>query len=1255
MEKEENIWDKIGSTGNVVVEASAGTGKTFALENIFQKLVCGSDAGIESILLVTFTEKAAAELRERIRSRLEISAADPDLPPAERIRVKNALDNYDLSSISTIHSFCHRVLREYAFENSQALSPELDNTDALTKAALERLIYSSADKADDASADGIFSGTELYAVIFSAAAAALFKDPGKYEGVLEKLVQISGEADFVNGDRLVLCSDASVPPIVEASEISKLPSEMNLRIDSLGRRLKRFCEAAPGGEGGGDWWTGVVLKSIKKEYAGVLDGIRSIVCGSCGSQNRIARFCRLLSKDFGTYADVFKKTGCKLGDAEKEEICGIFSEGSGIFKQCLATVQEWLNLFCRSIYESSSAMRRGSGLVSHNDMVRNVRDTLLPSRGNPGAVRILNAIRRRYRAALVDEFQDTDPAQWEIFSRLFTDLHDREYEGAENFGNRLIVVGDPKQAIYSFRGASVNTYFKAVEELSRGTDFKRFELGVTYRCTDAMCDAFNVMFSGEEWFGGDMEFKYPGVRTPHPNPKRIKEAGMPDAASGPPVYVFVPSGEDADAASDGGNAGRPGSRSRASGGVTNGVAYSEFAGFIASEIRRLMSEDCRVYDKEYPDGRHLTESDFCVLVRNNTDVRHVENAFRAAGIHFSYKGYADIGESAEAEAVYVLLKYLSGLLNGFSSPNALLLSDIFALPPDAVIPGRYEDEKRLLAELSRRWLELAERRLWAAVFRSAVYDTGLAYRHAAAGKDPDDSVEMYSQVFEMLVSKAGARADNIDCYIEAMRSIIGGTGDKEARTCAADRNCVNVMTLHASKGLEFPVVFLSAGCGSGKDDGSAYAERGGRVVREFLAGKDLGKPTSQRAADDKCLYYVAMTRAEYRLYVLCVRDGGANHRLMNELLVPAFDRLLKSTTGNLAEEVEACGTDMYGERDSEEQSETNGAPSGSRAFPAIFVLPSLRQHRFYYDSFSSVHESLKAAEDGAVSPGDDARDGKSGEDEGEWDMAAQGSRSDVRTCLPPGTTSGTAFHSVMEALCKAASAPDFESVGRHASAESVLADKGLSDLITEKMRLCGLVNRRIRPELCGGDPLFCDSVGEMALMVWKALTFKLPFAGVRLADIPPCDRLTELEFEFSEEDVLYGQSDRQTGRHGAAMTGFIDLLFRSGGRYYVVDWKTNLLDGYDPASVGEKMRECGYDIQYGIYLLALDRWLRSFAGMPECTGGAIYLFVRGGSVSRGSDPGVFCEEWTGESRGRMRERIIGKLRAARSRLLLRSS
>jgi exodeoxyribonuclease V beta subunit len=816
----------------------------------------------------------------------------------------------------------------------------------------------------------------------------------------------------------------------------------------------------------------------------------------------------------------------------------------------------------RQTHQRLADLKRERGGQSFDDMLTSVRDALDPKQ-NPRAAALLALLRQRYHCGIVDEFQDTDQVQWDIFRRLFLE---------SGGGNPLFVVGDPKQAIYGFRGADLPTYVQAVRMMETTYGAQVAVLPINWRSTPALIEALNRVFGQGGFFPGD-DIAYHDVQAPRPEQRQV---ALASDTSGRPALTIVDVNEFERAAE----------------------ARRHYADFITGEIVGLLSgaagQPRLTVSRRGGEPRPLTAGDIAILCFRRKETVYLRERLSQAGIPWTFYKEGSLWDSEEAQQVKLLLDALCRPQE-LASFRLALLTKFFALSPVELAQADEIPLRHPARALFQRLAAAAQNQAWAELFGALVEETGLLAPKADDFK-AERRLANYRALFAAL--RHTAYADNLDLPMLASwlaAKIAAAGNDDEQQPIDTEQAKVRILTVYAAKGLEFPVVFLAGGLtgNSRKQDTACYHDDANQTVFD-LVGTDKERINSERLAEWRRLLYVALTRAMVKLYV--PRLDNAKNVSASPVLSVLAPALAQSQPETLGGNIAARITHQRGL--TLPSLATAGRPA-SAATPATPVTPmpaptplwlpidpNLGKRRLVVRSFSSMRRATELTPEFGDEPVHHADE-------------------PVETLATPDVLRGPVFgdliHDILERI-------DFVAVGQAAAPTDLFAAEAPTRPLLEQ------AVRRTLPKLRTRTPpaqLEAACLLQAAQLVWHALHTPLAEVGGPLWRIAPQARLTELPFHYPE--TLENPRSRAV-LEDAFVTGFIDLVFQARGRWFLIDWKTNLLPDYTPADLARCMDESGYHQQRALYVEAVSRWLRrraGRAGAPETIGGTYYLFVRG--------------------------------------------
>lgn len=1161
---------------HAIIEASAGTGKTYTIENLVVRLLKEkSDIALENILVVTFTEKGTCELKIRIREKLEqeLDAACNDSVLSHKI--KDNLDAFDIAPIYTIHGFCHTVLKDFAFENGSLFQNEVIHDAPLFKTLLKEQMRKD--------------WPEIYQEYFPEM-LSISGFGSRKDGFLSMIVDIALRT-FKPG------SGDEIKPYIKDRDIKEIRAKIKVRL----MELKGLMGPSPAFSEGFSQLNihAGSKKSVMEKIVTPLEGFLSKINENNLKMEELSDLIYRIqsvksSGKQGIDAILIDKW---LKKGANPEVCPDLEKVVEVMKMLMATHTELVHFLAVHaiirLQEDAAKVKQQNGWISYDDMLSQVETAVYRNNSSD----LLEKLRKKYRVAFVDEFQDTDPVQWRIFKKIFIDNYEKGFE------NILYLIGDPKQAIYSFRGADVYTYLDArneMERLSRSGKANLYSLAVNWRSCSELIKGFNHLFSQKEWFPPFDEADKFGIG--------YQKAVCPDEKEHQAVLVA------------GHSRGSPLNIIDLQGPASPKSAMSALAKFMAAEIRHLVTSGG--IEIPAPDGirRPLDFGDICILVRGKSEVFFIEPELKGQSIPYSF--YKKPGLFFSDEAFY-----LSQVFHAVLDPGSIkdvkkaLLTPFFELELTDLYD--YEDlpAAHLLKQLLFQWNEYARSRKWSLLFRSLLEDSGFYFRESERS-GWDRKYTNYCQIFEHL--EAVAYQKNLD--FRGISALIDSYGketiyadDADIHQIETDERKVKIMTMHVSKGLQFPVVFIAGGLTQpGGGDYHAYhvwdkknPDAGSRKIID-LAKQSKDTHARERMDEDKRLFYVAMTRARYKLYVPFYPFEGKHN-----WVGPVCRFLASSIKSAFCEEGESTFVSWLKGDIQAEPGEAGVKPDKQLMLSenSIDEIPNLlplsenyRHRKIMLESFSSLHRKIfynheQLPEDSGFR----AMQEKSKEDDEGY---ATFGLDDIRVIrnsdeMPGGTEVGSMFHDILEHI-------DFDAVTKNP--DSLLKIPETRAVVLKYMEIYR-VNERWKARIC---EIIADTLTTPVSVVED---------GFILGSLKKEDRLHEVEFYYPfslplRRDLKIPDCEVEKG-HRCFIRGFVDLVFFHKEKYFIADWKSNRIDaGYDHDALKANMNHSGYHLQYKLYTIAVMRWLKhTFGGRfdPERQfGGIFYFYLRGMGTGNGN-------------------------------------
>ncbi|MGF6287041.1 exodeoxyribonuclease V subunit beta [Pseudomonas silensiensis] len=1181
--------------GSQLIEASAGTGKTFTISALYLRLVLGHGAessgfGREllppQILVVTFTDAATKELRERIRTRLaEAARFFRDETPAPDSLIAELRKEYlpeqwsgcanrldiaaqwmDEAAVSTIHSWCQRMLREHAFDSGSLFtqSLETDHSDLLGEVLRDywRLFC------------------------YPMQGDALNWVRGNWGGPAALLSRVRGlfasERDSVEGKEPA----ELITECLQERRAALLELKMPWR--QWADELLAICHQ------------GVASKSVDgrkmqaRYFEPWFEKIRAWAEDESLEQLDIGTgFTRLTPEGMAEAwkGEVPRHPGLDAMPGLKASLDGLPTPDAAVLQHAA----QWVG----TRFEEEKRRRAEMGF---DDMLLRL-DAALQS---DGGERLATLIREQFPVALIDEFQDTDPVQYRIFESIYR-IEDNNPECG------LFLIGDPKQAIYAFRGADIYTYLRA----RQATAGRLHTLGTNFRSSHGMVSAVNHVFEraeSRESGRGAFLFREKNGENPVPflpvESQGRKEVLHIDGQVVPALNIWHLSAD------------QP---------LSGAVYRQQLAAACASEITDLLNggqQGRAGFIQDGKDFRGLLPADIAILVRDGKEAQAVRGELSARGVRSVY--LSDKDSVFAAQEAHDLLTWLKACAEpDVERPLRAALACITLNLSLAELERLNQDELAWEARVMqfRHYRELWRKQGVLPMLRRLLHDFQLP-QTLITRSDGERVLTNLLHLSELL-QQAAAELDGEQALIRHLSehlALSGQAGEEQILRLESDEQLVKVVTIHKSKGLEYPLVFLPFICSAKPVDGSRlplhYHDATGKAQVTLKPTAELiVQADDERLAEDLRLLYVALTRAQHACW-LGVTDLKRGNNNSSVLHLSALGYLLGGGAP-LAESAglkrwledlqQDCAALNYGEMP-EATVEHYHPPHDDATLLAPLIPKRKASENWWIASYSALRigDSMSVGTDEAPESPQAQKlfDDERLDPQAPREVVAGGA--DIHR-FPRGPNPGTFLHGLLE----------------WAGDEGFAATpQAVEDAIA---RRC---NRR------GWEGWIT------ALSDWlqHLLTSPLHIGGGQ----PPVvfEQLTqyrvEMEFWFASHKVDVLKLDelvRQYTHNGVARVaaepvllngmfkGFIDLTFEHDGRYYVADYKSNWL-GVDDAAYTEQAMEQSildnrYDLQYVLYLLALHRQLKARLAdydYDRHVGGALYLFLRG---TRAASQGVY--------------------------------
>ncbi len=1283
--KTENILKQ--NNNKLLIEASAGTGKTFTLIELVLELILTNDIPLKSILIVTFTEKATTELRMRLRSKLRdiLDACENkiiefqnvpegsywEINKVQRDQVRAALLDFDSVPVYTIHGFCKRILQEFAFENRQLFDQQLIDNKLLFEEVLRRYLRKEL-LSNNSSISRLFSlyvkHSDGYLKNLESEIRNLLPRRGKYIPEFPSfevfLIEFSEHWNkLVEMDLRLQSKGSSENSIISAFNKTALngTSKKNI-IKNLELLLQTI----------GDWH---IAGNIEDSLGTLLNiELSKVTKPKCRQKLREGEKW-LSPKEFPK--------------AEQEWIsavidCENFLQRYNLVGGSAKILRAWvIQKILEDLRRELRRTKTEQGLFDYEDLLQLFEEQVNPKVKSTKPTPLTKVVREKYECAVVDEFQDTDHLQWNIFRNIFL----------ESQKHKLIVIGDPKQAIYSFRGADIFTYMQAKRIFTKNYSHAPVTLTKNFRSSELLLCGINHIFGSSYWTAEEDGVEYDDVRCGN-NLLELKDNSKNRSAIHLLELVpqFTISGKKLAEQSSWLNLGLSediinsliplnGHRFFGKGTFLKSVESiygsevsdsdnnallglflddqadlntSRFANSIAKEIKKLLAKGSpereRPIWKSEGGESYLREQDICVLFRKASEGEKIGKALRACGISFAFYKQKGLFEGREAIEIYDLLEAIN-FPDDNSRKAKVLLTRFFGINLKDMAERSFDDS--YLTNLLHEWKTMAESRHFRKMFDQILLHTSLFERELFFSGD-ERSVTNYTHLFELLIRKLLEKHLDLHELSLLLKRYISGQEDpgenENMLRLESERNAVQLMTIHASKGLEFPVVFLFGGLTANKKDSiHFYHDEGENPVIDFLSREIPEKFCWQLEAEKQRLLYVAMTRACARLYLpyvgfiegntgrlVCKVSG--DYSVVNDRL-KTIDSEMPRLRGISPFSKSFCGEPVSGNMElfvDEKKKKT-----------LKFELPKLPQTKGLVDKVKNVQESLatlqhkkrgfslssftgisrRKYENNPKEITDEALtimpleirtesqlNGRREDDENVFQQVLDTeevtnpySSIPLNELLPGGTQTGNMLHELIENI-------DFEKLRKSSSPQNWL------ELTSVRVQIDSIRKRHQSSE---------KTVPVIADIIWKTMHTPVRLGNAKESEqvkLAYCDRiLREADFYFpiptkesienKDLDALKKRAEIKLGDWNVDkgfIRGSIDFVFEYKDRIYLIDWKSNKLKDYRHKTIEKEVLK-HYMLQLQIYTLATSYWfnLDSKEKFEKRFGGVLYIFLRG--------------------------------------------
>ncbi|AJI57847.1 exodeoxyribonuclease V, beta subunit [Francisella philomiragia] len=1146
--------------GRHIIEASAGTGKTFNITTLYIRLLLEKKLLPKDILVMTFTKDATQEIIGRVEAKIRDVLADHKsgkevLSDEDYKHIKRALLEVDEAAIFTIHGFCKKVLSEQAFASGieMDVSMEVDTSDILQK-VVEDFFRKHINK----------NKTN-----FEYLQAYKLHTPDMFLDKLRNLVRSSYE----------LLTKQAIS-LDEFKILKKQQLELFLNNhDIVDDFLSKLGKGEPQG------------KRVD-EYHRVLEWLR------LDNEDPFPDNISIITDGRKISAKLIKPIfiGVKeLRDLQEE------------IKR--ANAAQFIKQACLQIRQDFIKAKEQKGVLDFDDLITKLCHSVKKS---PDLVKTLQ---HQYQVALIDEFQDTDAEQYEILDTIYPlknsshsheggnlltnglnlkDTRLREYDSSsdQNDSNLLLLmIGDPKQAIYGFRGGDIFTYLKAKDSCSNDN---QWSMDTNWRSTSEMIKAYNRLFYKKDYepkdegeLGEDIFSKGIGYQLVKASPKANEKAKDFDDNLKPINYFYYQVAED-DNKSD---------------------IDSNLSVWTANEIVRLLN------------SKKVVESDIAILVENGKQAKVIQKALQAKKLSSVYLSQRDnVYHSQEATEILALMEGINDLENKSMLKRALSTSllggraDKFISYIDENDVSAWDEEIEKAKSLRQQWHK----------YGFMAFIMQIIHQNFTQRSDSKERVITNILHLAELIKVAENKYKHPNQLIKWYRQQLNSTATSEGELrLESDDNLIKIITIHGSKGLEYSVVFIPfASYVSSKKfqvgDFSKYYDKNIKQTVYKIGKDDSIKPQMENEVIEELmrLFYVAVTRAEHRCYIGVAKYSNSEKSPLARFLAYQKDddwlEKIQNITANSTNQsslIDVATSHCY---ESENLITNDQFDHDALQNLKANDINKLANDNWEMLSFSKISKS-KVQNTALEKENDESEDDSAQKSQQELEF---------RFTAPKGADIGNILHNVLEHT-------DF-SLGK-------IED----NLLKEQMDRYKVVaaedfdKLKVWLEECLVASIPSIETADFSSNDIQYGLFDIKDKGFCLKDIPNTKTLKEAEFYFPiSNEKLYKKNiieilaeyrnriidydEFSSQKIFGMLHGFIDLIFEYDGKFYVADYKSNYLgdklEDYNQAAMSEKNQSSFYDLQYLIYSVALNKYLRQNIenyNYEKHFGGVYYFYLRG--------------------------------------------
>ena len=1111
----------VNLTGLNIIEASAGTGKTYTLAELYLRLILEQGLSVEQILVVTYTRAATEELRERLRARL-VQAKTATTTSTHNKQLSLAIQSFDEAAIFTIHGFCQRVLADFAFESGVDFEMTLLAADKkLVQQVVADFWRQKSAKMCPSMVSYIVQQKETPITLYQAIAPLLGKPYLTAEPIADGQLPLHDKKTRTLYTQLRDCWREE-KSVLEQILLSGCLKATSYKPEKVAQWLITIEQ----------WLTAKTLPDT------LCDGIEK------------------LSEPALTTG---LKKGKVLAKAQFWTVCTDFITQYEQWQNAKAlTFQSWRLEAWQFVEKTLPQYKQQQKIQSYDDLLLDLAKALQSRQGE----RLAQQLRTQYPAALIDEFQDTDPVQYANFIQIY---HDDQCP--------VFFIGDPKQAIYRFRGAEIQTYLTA-----KAAAKNQYTLTTNWRSHPQLVTAVNLLFQQHRH-----PFLYPNIPFTAVKAARDEQPILQTQGEYRPLQFIYANSDKA---------------------LTKQAMLHKAVETTANQIADILNQAkqglATLSHEKTQQTSAVSGGDIAILVRSHHQAQCMQKALQARGVYSAQQGQATVWQSAEAGMMVHLLKAMMTPHDNRYLTAALTTAlwdytpgQLYTLQQDHAL---WQQQVALFHQIHQLWANYGFMRAWMYLM---MQHNG--YQQILKRPQGERVLTNLLHLAELIQAKSREYPNAMQGVLTWLQRCIQQNEEEETTQLRleSDAHLVQIMTIHKSKGLEFPIVFCPFLWDSPSRKKQSvvpfYDDTASAQYKVAFSEPSLSRAVDSAIEEEQAealrLLYVALTRARERCIIFWGHVKGGEKTALAYLLYPNVSHWNEAS----------C---HHGLQQFVQSADTVTALSLLTTDPATeHIEPQQKSQRVTALFKGKIHSPWRISSFSALTHGSDAE--LPDHDNNERSVVINTpTQQAARFRFPRGATAGVCLHAILEKMA-------FDNAAHHPV------------VIKRYLLQYGYTTEWAEPVLH-----WLEAILQTPLSANKALCLAQLQQEKRLDELAfyfPIARLTgaglyqQLQPYLSTHPVLAKTLAQQRFRTiSGFMKGFIDLVFEHDEQYYIVDYKSNYLgqlpEDYQKPAIASVMVAHHYPLQYLIYLVALHRYLQ--LRLPDYDpdqhlGGVYYLFIRG--------------------------------------------